>query len=37
MPKTFFTQELNWKGRDKEEGPGNDGEKKQKEIFKCWE
>ena len=27
----------NWKGRDEEEDPGKDGEKKQKEIFKCWE
>jgi hypothetical protein len=27
----------NWKGRDKEEDPGKDGEKKKKEIFKCWE
>jgi len=27
----------NWKGRNEGEGPGKDGEKKQKEIFKCWE
>jgi hypothetical protein len=27
----------NWKGRDEEEDPGKDGEKKWKEIFKCWE
>jgi hypothetical protein len=27
----------NWKGRDEEENPGKDGEKKWKEIFKCWE
>ena len=27
----------NWKGRDEEEDPGKDGEKKQKKIFKCWE
>jgi hypothetical protein len=27
----------NWKGRDEEEGPGNEEEKKYKEIFKCWE
>jgi hypothetical protein len=27
----------NWKGQDKEEDPGKDGEKKWKEIFKCWE
>jgi hypothetical protein len=26
----------NWKGRDEEEDPGRDGEKKWKEIFKCW-
>jgi len=26
----------NWKGRDEEEDPGKDGEKKWKEIFKCW-
>jgi hypothetical protein len=25
----------NWKGRDEEEDPGKDGEKKWKEIFKC--
>jgi hypothetical protein len=27
----------NGKGRDEEEDPEKDGEKKQKEIFKCWE
>jgi len=27
----------NGKGRDEEEDPGKDGEKKWKEIFKCWE
>jgi len=27
----------NWKGRDEEEDPGKDGEKKWKETFKCWE
>jgi hypothetical protein len=27
----------NWMGRDKEEDPGKDGEKKWEEIFKCWE
>ena len=27
----------NWKGRDEEEDPGKDGDKKQKEILKCWE
>jgi len=26
----------NWKGQDEEEDPGKDGEKKWKEIFKCW-
>jgi hypothetical protein len=26
-----------WKGRDEEEDPGKDREKKWKEIFKCWE
>jgi hypothetical protein len=26
----------NWKGRDEEEDPGKDGEKKWEEIFKCW-
>jgi hypothetical protein len=26
-----------WKGRDEEEDPGKDGEKKWKEIFKRWE
>jgi len=35
MPKISSIK--NWKGRDKEEGPGKDGEKKQKEIFKCRE
>jgi hypothetical protein len=34
MPKKIFTQELEGtKGR----GRPKDGEKKQKEIFKCWE
>jgi hypothetical protein len=33
MPKISSLK--NWKGRDKEEDPGKDGEKKQKEIFKC--
>jgi len=28
---------LNWTGRDEEEDPGKDREKKWKEIFKCWE
>ena len=27
----------NWKGQDEEEDPGEDGEKKWKEIFKYWE
>jgi hypothetical protein len=27
----------NWKGRDEEKGPGKNGEKNWKEIFKCWE
>jgi hypothetical protein len=27
----------NWKGRDEEEDPGKDAEKKWKEIFKFWE
>jgi hypothetical protein len=27
----------NWKGRDEEEDSGKDGEKKWKEIFRCWE
>ena len=27
----------NLKGRDEEEDPGKGGEKKWKEIFKCWE
>jgi hypothetical protein len=35
MPKRSSLK--NWKGRDEEEDPGNDEEKKQKEIFKCWE
>jgi hypothetical protein len=35
MPKKIFTQEL--EGRDEEEDPGKEGEKKWKEIFKCWE
>jgi hypothetical protein len=26
-----------WKGRNEEEDPGKDDEKKYKEIFKCWE
>jgi hypothetical protein len=26
----------NWKRRCDEEGPGKDGEKKWKEIYKCW-
>jgi hypothetical protein len=26
-----------WRGRDKEEDPGKNGEKKWKEIFRCWE
>jgi hypothetical protein len=34
MPKKSSFK--NWKGRD-EEDPGEDGEKKQKEIFKCWD
>ena len=32
-----FISLKNWKGRDEEEDPGEDGEKKWKEIFKCWE
>ena len=32
-----FISLTNWKGRDEEEDPGKDGEKKQKEIFKCLE
>jgi Fe-S cluster biosynthesis and repair protein YggX len=35
MHKKIFTQEL--EGQDKKEDPGKDGEKKWKEIFKCWE
>jgi hypothetical protein len=35
MPKKFVTQEL--AARDEGEDPGKDGEKKEKEIFKCWE
>jgi hypothetical protein len=27
----------NWKGGDVREDPGNDGKRKQKEIFKCQE
>jgi hypothetical protein len=27
----------NWKGRDEEEDPGKDGQKKWNKIFKCWE
>jgi hypothetical protein len=27
----------NSKGRNEEDGPGKDGQKKQKEIFTCWE
>jgi hypothetical protein len=27
----------NWKGRDEEEDPGKDGQKKYKEVFKCCE
>jgi hypothetical protein len=27
----------NGKGRDEEEDPGKDGEKKWKEILKCWD
>ena len=35
MPKRSSLK--NWEGRDEEEDPGKDGEKKWKEIFKCWE
>jgi hypothetical protein len=35
MPKKIFTQEL--EGTRQREDPGKDGEKKWKEIFKCWE
>ena len=35
MPKKSSLRK--WKGRDEEEDPGKDGEKKWKEIFKCWE
>jgi hypothetical protein len=35
MPKKIFTQEL--EGQDEEEDPGKNGQKKWKEIFKCWE
>jgi hypothetical protein len=35
MPKIFSLK--NWKERDEEEDPGKDGERKWKEIFKCWE
>jgi len=35
MPKKISLK--NWKGRDEEEGPGKDGEKKWKDICKCWE
>jgi hypothetical protein len=34
-PETFLIK--NWRGRDEEEDPGKDEEKKWKEIFKCWE
>ena len=34
-PKTSSLKNL--KGRDEEEDPGKGGEKKWKEIFKCWE
>jgi len=27
----------NWKGREEGKDPGKDGNRKQKEIFKCWE
>jgi hypothetical protein len=27
----------NWKGRNEEKDAGKDGQKKQNEIFKCWE
>jgi len=35
MPKRSSLKNL--KGRNEEEDPRKDGEKKQKEIFKCWE
>jgi hypothetical protein len=35
MPKKIFTQELEGTRR-RGEDPGKDGEKKWKEIFKCW-
>jgi hypothetical protein len=35
MPKKSSLK--NWTGRDEEEDPGKVGEKKWKEIFKCWE
>jgi hypothetical protein len=35
MPKKIFIQEL--VGTRRRGRPGNDGEKKYKEIFKCWE
>jgi hypothetical protein len=33
MPKKIFTK--NWKRQDVGEGPGKDGKRKQKEIFRC--
>ena len=33
----IMEEDRNWKGRDEEEDPGKDGEKKWKEIFRCWE
>jgi len=35
MPQRILLK--NWKGRNEEDGPGKDGGKKKKEIFKCWE
>jgi hypothetical protein len=35
MPKISSLKK--WKGRDEEEDPGKDGEKKEKEIFRGWE
>jgi hypothetical protein len=35
MPKRSSLKK--WKKRDEEVGPGKDGEKKWKEILKCWE
>jgi hypothetical protein len=35
MPKKILLK--NWKGQDGQEDPGKDGEKKWKEIFRCWE